>query len=129
MAPKRGTCATLKTLDVSAEQTESGQTTTVQPLTAPAASEEAVEQDNSISSKSKEEQPISAKLQALQRCVQEKEEYTALLKRIQELEQEQQLLMQHLRIESAARTPATCSGPCFKKHSLKYCSKHLQELC
>jgi hypothetical protein len=125
MAPKRGTRAASKTLNASAEQTESRQTATIQPSTTPAASEEAVEQDDSISSKSKEEQPISAKLQALRRRVQEKEEYTALLKQIQELEQEQQLLTQHLRIKSAARTPATRSGPRFEKHSLKYYGKHL----
>jgi hypothetical protein len=124
MAPQRNTRAASKATSATNEQAESGQSATMHPSATPVIGE-AAEQDDATQSESEEEQPTNAELLALRRRVQEKEEYTALLKRIQELKQEQELLSQYSRSVNAPTTPAVRSGPRFEKHSLKYRGKHL----
>jgi hypothetical protein len=71
----------------------------------------------------------SEQLQALRKRVAEQEEYTQLLRRIQELEDEQ--TEQTTRATRQTDEPATQSssrGPRFDKHTIEYRGKNIQEL-
>lgn len=117
----------------SATQAESSESATAQASVVPV-NIEGPEHSNSERSDSDSEpptnteQPSSRLLQDLRRRVAEKEEYTALLRRIQELEQEQGILTQAPRRQNELIAPTTSRGPRFDKHSVEYRGKTLQEL-
>ena len=114
-------------------QAESSGSATVQASVMPADAE-AAEHSNSEQSDSDQEplasteQPSESLLQTLHKRVAEKEEYTLLLRRIQELEQEQETLTQVSRRQNEWVAQPTSRGPRFDKHSVEYRGKTLQEL-
>ena len=78
-------------------------------------------------SKPSDEELVGAKdIKALRKRVVEQEEYTRLLRRIKELEQEQNDLIPHtLRAKSEAIPLHSSKGPRFDKHTVEYRSRNL----
>jgi predicted nuclease with TOPRIM domain len=97
--------------------------------TAAEAAQALLESIKEIRESSDEEQVSNEQLQALRKRVAEQEEYTILLRRIKELEQEQSnLALQALRNQNDVPTLPTSRGLRFDKHTAKYRGKNLQEL-
>jgi hypothetical protein len=106
-----------------ASQAESRASTAAEAAQAPIKSIEEMREP------SDEEQASSEQLQALRKRVAEQEEYTILLRRIKELEQEQSnLALQAPRSQNDTVTLLINRSLRFDKHTLEYRGKNLQEL-
>jgi len=123
MAAKGKGRAGSKLSGAAASQAESRASTVAEAAQAP------IESIEEMREPSDEEQVSSEQLQALRNRVAEQEEYTTLLRRIKELEQEQSnLALRAPRSQNDVPTLPTSRGPRFDKHTAEYRGKNLQEL-
>ncbi len=115
--------AGLKLTSAAVAQEESRESTIAAQAPAQASSVEEVSEPS-------DEEPVGAgDIKALRKRVAEQEEYTRLLRRIKELEQEQNDLIPHtLRAKSEAIPLHSSKGPRFDKHTVEYRGRNLQEL-